>query len=166
LHKERFTDYIKESEFSKKRYRYLTLVEASKFENGKGKMKHLKTLHESFIDKARRPMIFGKLPIAPLSSGAAIIPVDRWETVESPKRMRKTYKFISNELRNAFVESIFDYEKKVGHNAKITVEEDKVTLDVYTKDVDQITELDREYAEYADVLFKDIVYSVAIENEF
>jgi len=132
----------------------------------KVKMKHLKTLHESFIDKARRPMVFGKLPITPLSSGVAIIPVDRWETVESPKRLRKTYKFISNELRNAFVEGIFDYEKKVGHNAKITVEEDKVTLDVYTKDVDQITELDREYAEYADVLFKDIVYNVAIENEF
>ena len=59
-------------------------------------MTHLKRLHESFIDKARRPMSFGKLPIAPLASGAAIIPVDRWETVDSPKRLHKAYKFISN----------------------------------------------------------------------
>jgi len=128
-------------------------------------MTHLKRLHESFIDKARRPMSFGKLPIAPLASGAAIIPVDRWETVDSPKRLHKAYKFISNELRNAFVEGLFDYEKKVGHNAKLTVEEHKVTLDVYTKDIDQITELDKEYAQYADVLFKDIVYNAAVENE-
>jgi len=128
-------------------------------------MTHLKRLHESFIDKARRPMSFGKLPIAPLASGAAIIPVDRWETVDSPKRLHKAYKFISNELRNAFVEGLFDYEKKVGHNAKLTVEEYKVTLDVYTKDIDQVTELDKEYAQYADVLFKDIVYNAAVENE-
>lgn len=128
-------------------------------------MTHLKRLHESFIDKARRPMSFGKLPIVPLASGAAIIPVDRWETVDSPKRLHKAYKFISSELRNAFVEGLFDYEKKVGHNAKLTIEEYKVTLDVYTKDIDQITELDKEYAQYADVLFKDIVYNVTVENE-
>ena len=129
------------------------------------KMTHLKRLHESFIDKARRPMAFGKLPIAPLASGVAIIPVDRWEIVESPKRLHKTFKFISNDLRNAFVENLFDYEKKIGHNAKMTIEEFKVVLDVYTKDIDQITELDDEYAQYADVLFKDIVYNAAIENE-
>lgn len=128
-------------------------------------MTHLKRLHESYIDKARRPMTFGKLPIAPLASGVAIIPVDRWETVDSPKRLHKAYKFISNNLRNTFVEGLFDYEKKIGHNAKITVEEYKVTLDVYTKDIDQITELDKEYAQYADVLFKDTVYNAAIENE-
>lgn len=128
-------------------------------------MTHLKRLHESFIDKARRPMSFGKLPIAPLASGAAIIPVDRWEIVESPKRLHKAYKFMSNDLRNAFVEGLFDYEQKIGHNAKITVEENKVTLDVYTKDIDQVTELDKEYAHYADVLFKDVVYNAAIENE-
>lgn len=128
-------------------------------------MTRLKNIHESFINKARRPMTFGKLPIEPLSSGAAIIPVDKWETVESPKRLRKSYKFISNEMRNTFVEGLFEYETKVGHNAKIAIEEYKVVLDVYTKDVDQITELDKEYAAYADVLFKDIAYNIATNNE-
>ena len=128
-------------------------------------MTRLKVLHESFIDKARRPMSFGRLPILPLASGAAIIPEDRWEIVDSPKRLHKAYKFISNELRNVFVEAILDYEKKIGHNAKIVIEQYKVTLDVYTKDIDQITELDKEYAQYADVLFKDIVYNATEENE-
>ena len=128
-------------------------------------MNHLKIIHESFIDKARRQMSFGRLPIVPLVSGAAIIPVDRWKLVDSPKRLHKVYKFISNELRNAFVEGLFEYEKKIGHNAKMVIEEYIVTLDVYTKDIDQVTELDKEYAKYADILFKDIVYSVTIENE-
>lgn len=129
-------------------------------------MTHLKKLHESFIDKARRPMSFGKLPIEPLSSGAAIIPVEKWKIVESPKRLTKSFKFISNEMRNAFVKGLFEYETKVGHNAKITIEEYKIVLDVYTKDVDQITELDEEYAAYADILFKDIAYNIATNDEF
>jgi len=127
-------------------------------------MIRLKTLHESFIDKARRPMAFGRLPILPLASGAAIIPVERWIIVDSPKRLHKSYKFISNDLRNMLIKDIFEYEKKVGHHAKITIEEYKITLDVYTKDIEQITELDKEYARFCDVLFKDIVYNHAIEK--
>lgn len=104
-------------------------------------------------------MALGRLPIEPLASGAAIIPVEKWEKVASPTRLHKTYRFSSTELRNTFVTSLFDYETKIGHHAKMTIEEDDVTLDVYTKDVDQITELDKEYAAYADILFKDVVYN-------
>ena len=128
-------------------------------------MTHLKILHEAFIDQARRPLSFGKLPIIPLPGGAAIIPIDRWETIDSPKRLHKSYKFISNELRNTFVIELFKYETDVGHNAMIAIDEYKVTLDVYTKDISQITELDKEYAKYADVLFKDVVYNAIIKNE-
>lgn len=126
----------------------------------------LSILHESFIEKARRPMSFGRLPIEPIEGGTAIIPVEKWEKVESPKRLRKTFKFMSRKSRNAFVSELFEYEEKSGHHATLTIEEDKVVLDVRTKDVDQITELDKEYATYADVLFKDIVYSSSTSNDF
>lgn len=126
----------------------------------------LSKLHESFIDSARRPMNFGRLPIKPLEGEIAIIPVDKWEKVKSPTRLRKTFKFMSNDARNQFVAELFEYEKESGHNAIITIDEEKVTLDVRTKDVDQITELDKEYAKFADVLFKDIVYSPSINDEF
>ena len=111
-------------------------------------------------------MSFGRLPIEPTEAGTAIIPVDKWEKVKSPLRLRKAYKFMSQEKRNAFVQGLFEYEEKTHHNATITVEEDKVTLDIRTKDVDQITELDKEYAKYADVLFRDVVYNLSTDNEF
>jgi len=126
----------------------------------------LANLHEAFIDKARRPMSFGKLPIEPLDGGVALIPVDKWEKLASPTRMRKTFIFMSQEKRNEFVQGLFEYEAKTRHNAMITIDEDKVTLDVRTKDVDMITELDKEYTKFADVLFRDVVYSLATENEF
>ena len=125
----------------------------------------LSHLHESYIDAARKPHSFGRLPIQPTESGTAIIAVDKWEKVESPRRLRKTFKFMSDEKRNDFVSGLFEYELKTKHNAMITVDEGKVTLDIRTKDVDQITELDKEYASYADVLFKDIVYNLSTEDE-
>ncbi len=125
----------------------------------------LSLLHESYIDRARQPDTFGRLPIKPLEGGTAIIPVDKWEKVDSPKRLRKTYKFMSQELRNNFVLGLFEYESKTNHNAMITIDEGKVTLDIRTKDIDQITELDKEYASYADVLFRDVVYNPSKEDE-
>jgi pterin-4a-carbinolamine dehydratase len=119
----------------------------------------LSRLHEEFIDKARRPMSFGRLPISPLEGDVAIMPVEKWTKVDSPLRLRKTYKFLSSSARNQFVEGLFEYEDRTNHNAMITVDEGQVTLDIRTKDVDQITELDKEYAKFADVLFKDVVYS-------
>lgn len=126
----------------------------------------LANLHEAFIDKARRPMSFGKLPIEPLKGGVALVPVDKWENLASPTRLRKTFRFMSQEKRNNFVQGLFEYEAKTRHNSMITIDEHEVTLDVRTKDVDMITELDKEYTKFADILFRDVVYSLATENEF
>ncbi len=124
-------------------------------------------LHEVFLDAARRQINFSKLPIEPLKNGAAIISVDKWEKVLSPIRLHKTFRFVSQEKRNEFIQELFEYEAKTQHNATIIIDENNVTLDIRTKDVDQITELDKEYAKFADVIFRDIAYSRSdTDNEF
>lgn len=119
----------------------------------------LNQLHEEFIDRARRPMNFDRLPIRVKQSDVVIVPVEKWTTTKDPARMRKTYKFSSMEHRNVFVKKLLSYEQKTQHNAVMTVEEGSVLLILYTKDVDQVTELDKEYAKFADLLFRDVVYS-------
>ena len=121
----------------------------------------LTRLHEDFLEKARQPMTFGRLPVSPQTSEVPVIPVDKWKKVESPTRLRKTFKFMSQEDRNEFVRELLTYEDDTQHNATITVDEGEVTLDVRTKDVDQITELDKEYAKHADALYRDVVYKPA-----
>jgi len=125
----------------------------------------LSKLHETFISHARKPMSFGKLPIDPVTSDIIIIPTTKWEKLESPLRIHKTFKFMSAEMRNFFVIGLFEYELKTRHNASIIVNENEVTLDIRTKDIDQITELDKEYANFANILFKDIVYCPVVDNE-
>lgn len=118
----------------------------------------LSKLHEEFIDMARRPMSFGSVPVLPREKDVPIIATNKWEIVDSPRRLRKSFEFLGQPMRNDFVKGILSYEDDCGHNAIVTIDENKVTLDIRTKDIDQITELDKEYAKYVDLLYKDVVY--------
>lgn len=126
-------------------------------------MKQLQKLHEEFIDVARRPMSFNKLPIKPIEGDIAIVPVNKWSITKDPASMRKTFKFFSTDLRNRFVKKLLQYELETQHNAILTIEEGSVMINVYTKDVDMVTELDKDYAKFADILYKDIVYNPSDE---
>ena len=117
----------------------------------------LKQLHEEFLDKARRPMTFGALPVLPKPTDVPVIPVNKW--VKDNKALVKTYIFRQQEQRNDFVKQLLDHELEVGHNADISVTEDGVSIRLQTKDIAEITELDREYAKWSDELYRDVVYS-------
>lgn len=119
----------------------------------------LSRLHEEFIDSARRPMDFGRLPVMPRGRDVPVIATDKWK--KSENSLIKTFKFLSNELRNDFIRQLLIHEEKVGHNATISIQNETVTLTLQTRDVQQITELDKEYAKHADELYKDVVYSLS-----
>src|SRR6478609_8462781 len=73
--------------------------------------------------------------------------------------LTKTYEFLDASKRNAFVNDILDYEANVGHEAwKIEIEALKVRIVLVTRNVDEVTQLDKEYARYADSTFKDLLY--------
>ena len=104
-------------------------------------------------------MTFGRLPIKPVENDLAIIPVEKWVKVDSPPRLKKKFKFRSQKLRNEFIKEIFDIEIEKNHNTTITIDEDFVVIELRTKDIDQITEIDKEFSKTIDALFKDIAYN-------
>jgi pterin-4a-carbinolamine dehydratase len=118
---------------------------------------NLKKLHESFIEKANRPMSFGKLPVEPKQQEVPVIAVERWREVDG--KLLKTYHFRREGDRDTFLLGLLDYEKQVKHNALIVIQGDKVAVRLMTHDTDRISELDKEYAQYADIIYKDVVYS-------
>ena len=72
--------------------------------------------------------------------------------------MGKTFEFGSHgEYRN-FINEITSYESETGHYAKVLCEFPKVHIEVYTHDVNGITELDLEYAAEADDIRRDVAY--------
>ena len=117
----------------------------------------LKLIHEAFIERANRPMDFGKLPIKASKPDVPLIAVNRWRKIDGT--LTKTYTFRRPGDRVSFVSSLMSYEEYVQHNAVITIDGESVTLVLSTHDVNDVTELDKEYAAHADLSFKDIVYS-------
>jgi len=117
----------------------------------------LTALHEEFLEKARRPMTFGTLPIDPKTSDAPIIAVDKW--TKKNDSLVKTFPFRTQDQRNDFLTQLLTHEIEVGHNADMTVTEGSVTLKLQTKDIRQVTELDKEFSKWTDELYKDVVYS-------
>lgn len=118
---------------------------------------NLKSLHREFIDKAQRPMSFGRLPVSPQEAEVPVFAVDRWR--EAGGALHKTYTFRRVPDRSSFVMQLLAYEESVEHNAEIHISHDSVSLKLQTHDIGKPTELDKEYARYADVLFKELVYS-------
>ena len=108
-------------------------------------------------------MTFGALPVQPKEPEAPVLPMERWRDVNGA--LYKTYKFRRQTDRNTFVMQLLAYESSTEHNAELRIMEDTVEVKVQTKDIGKITEIDKEYARYADVLFRSLVYSPGYGNE-
>lgn len=102
-------------------------------------------------------MNFGKLPVQPKEADPPVLAVNRWRIVDN--KLVKTYEFMRMEDKKRFVNCMLDYELKTQHTVFFVIDDRKVTLEINTKDVDRVTELDKEAAKYADVAYRDVVYS-------
>jgi pterin-4a-carbinolamine dehydratase len=117
---------------------------------------NMKLLHHQLIEQDIKN--FGqKTPIKPKEGIVAIIPANAWKKHEGG--IVKKYEFFRRADRDRFVSSLLQYESVSGHPATILIKESAVTLSLKTQNLNSVTELDKEYAHYADESFKDIVYA-------
>jgi pterin-4a-carbinolamine dehydratase len=116
----------------------------------------LKHLNREFIERSQRPMNFERFPISAKKNELPIVATNKWCVKDG--FLVKTFKFRRLEDREIFVNELFKYEREVQHNAIIVIDHDIVSLSLTTKDIGKPTEIDKEYALFADALFKDVVY--------
>ena len=83
-----------------------------------------------------------------------------WERMTDPERLGKTFEFKTHLEYSSFLKEILQYESQTGHYGKIVSEFPKVHIEVYTHDVNGITELDLEYTAEADDIRRDVAYYV------
>lgn len=123
----------------------------------------LSDLHEKFMHEARRPILetlsAGKLPVVKRQADVPVVPVEKWRHVGSKGALSKTYRFLRSEQKFEFVKQIMEHETETKHQVTLLIEGEKVSLGLITHGVDQVTEIDREFAKHADDVFRDIVYS-------
>jgi len=114
------------------------------------KSRSMKLLPENFIS--------GDLPLKPTKN--------HWELLESSGRLSRRYTFKKLQQRNLFIEELLEYEEKNRHFGKIVIEDLSITIEVWTKDLESVTELDKEYARNCDSLYHDVILVNFNENKF
>ena len=78
-----------------------------------------------------------------------------WEIVESPERLMKDYSFSTRSQALEFLRQLVLFEDSAGHHAKISLENADIRVEVYTHDINRVTEIDAEYAATADQIYID-----------
>jgi len=106
------------------------------------------------------------LPIDPVVNSTPVIATNRWKAFgTSPRVLSKKYTFINDTNKSEFVRKLLDYEDHVKHFATILITSDSVVIKIYTLGVEDITELDKEYAAHADSLYRDVSYLTSQKKE-
>ena len=86
----------------------------------------------------------------------------RWETVTDPTRYKKEFKFNNPQFLIDFINEVLAYQENIQHHGKITIDHDNVIIEVYTHDVNTVTELDQEYIHEVDNIYIDAEYANSI----
>ncbi len=89
------------------------------------------------------------LPIAPRQES-------KWFVRQTPERLCRSYEFSSRRMARDFIEELMNYEDRNNHHAEIKCKGPMVTIEVYTHGIDRVTELDKEYANEAELIYDDI----------
>lgn len=112
-----------------------------------------------FKEEDRKPQRLLSEAAITLTVGSPIQPKRfDWERMSDPERLGKTFEFNSHEEYRNFLNELMIHEAKTGHHGKVVCEFPKVHVEVYTHDVNGITELDLEYTAEADDIRRDVAY--------
>ena len=88
--------------------------------------------------------------IAPLRAG------NRWITASGGSLFRR-FSFLDNAERNRFVYDLLEFEQNVGHFGTLKVTDKQVMLALITDGLGIATELDKEYAQAADMIYREVI---------
>ena len=116
----------------------------------------LSTLMREFLE----PAVEAQPEISIFGNAIALVPIqaqqDTWEVVDSPKRLIKDFEFSEFTRMVDFLSELLEYQEEVNHHAKIITDYRTVRIESYTHDVDDVTELDKELANTADMIYRDV----------
>jgi len=78
-----------------------------------------------------------------------------WKTLQEPNRLSKVFRFKTNEALVGFVGACLKYETEHHHQGRITIQNPVVKVEIWTKGIMDITEMDIEYAREVNEIYKD-----------
>lgn len=97
------------------------------------------------------------LPVAPRK--------EKWTHDRDQRCLTRRYEFESHPHMCDFIRELLRHETECSHYGKILCDFPSVTVSVKTHDVDDVTELDRDYASQCDSIYNDVLHYTYNEAE-
>lgn len=85
-------------------------------------------------------------------------PKAEWEQLESPTRMRRTFEFRHYEDLMKFTQDVLEFQNKKQHHGTLQINPEDVVIEVYTHDLNDITDVDISYAQEVGEIYKDVMF--------
>jgi len=79
-----------------------------------------------------------------------------WKKICSPTRLIKDYHFSTRQAALEFLRQLFLFEDEFNHHGRVALQNKDVRIEVYTHDIDDVTELDIDYSRVADQIYLDV----------
>jgi len=86
------------------------------------------------------------------------IQTSTWEHLEDPNRISRRFSFANLEQVKYFISEVLDVTEVRNHEISMMIEGREVTVETYTHDIQDVTNLDLEIARACDQIFKDSRY--------
>lgn len=109
-------------------------------------MKKSKTLNENI-----------SAPITPKASG--------WEHLIDPNRLRRKFTIESFLSKRKFIDDVLVLADHAMHHIEINILFDDITIEIYTSELNDLTELDFEYAKDIEEIYVDSLFSFGENQE-
>ena len=79
-----------------------------------------------------------------------------WSKTSDPESLQRTFTFSDTERLIYFLEDVIQMQNAMGHHGIITINENKVSVRVFTKMLERVTDLDVEWADKVGKIFDDV----------
>jgi 4a-hydroxytetrahydrobiopterin dehydratase len=88
------------------------------------------------------------LPVTPKETSS-------WQVLQGPERLHRTFNFRDRASLRYFLNEVLEMEEDLQHHGDITVSGLSVTIEIFTHQINRVTELDKEYANEVDAIRRD-----------
>lgn len=121
-------------------------------------MNRLLLINEDLVQQAASLTVQPALPVKAKQNSLPIQPKEVWK--KTGTSLAKDFSFEEIDTRNAFLFQLLSYEQEKGHNALISIDELNVSIEISTRDLNKVTELDVEYSRVADAMYHELSSSI------
>ena len=77
-----------------------------------------------------------------------------WKQLENPNRLSRMFKFNVEEKFNAFIVDVLEHQAESAHHGRLTIQFPQIKIEVWTHDLNDVTEVDLEWAKSVNEIFE------------